>query len=118
MTLNDWIADIERNLEGIVFFSVGACPGCESCYGFSGVDAADPDNPTEDEQDMANESHFSWRSCESCGSGLGGDRHPAHGYLADKSGKATDDLLHLDVCVDCLLFHANGDTPDNLEDEE
>ena len=91
---------VERNLEGLEAFSVGACPGCEAC-GLS-------EDPTEDERDLADEAHFSWSACESCGSSLGGNRHAAH-YLDE------GEIQHLSVCVDCLHFHANGDLPDTWE---
>ena len=32
MTETEYLARIERNLKGVHFFSVGACPGCETCY--------------------------------------------------------------------------------------
>lgn len=49
---------------------------------------------------------FSRYECDSCGSRLGGDRHAAH-LLDDKLG-----VIHLDICTDCLIFHANGEEPD------
>lgn len=91
---------ITRNLEGVEAFSVGACPGCEVCFPWT----VDPHNPTEDEYDAANTSDFSWHSCESCGSTLAGDRHPAHGLI-------DGELHHFSVCADCLFWHANGDEP-------
>ena len=45
------------------------------------------------------------------GSRLGGDRHAAHGL--DQNG----DLVHMDVCIDCLLFLANGDEPSDWRAE-
>jgi hypothetical protein len=82
---------IARHLEGVDCFSVGGCHECEECSG-------------------SEEGHFSWSSCDSCGSSLGGDRFPAHGFVKLGSGKEV--LTHFDVCVDCLLFHANGDEPE------
>ena len=95
---------VEHNLEGVFFFSVGGCPGCESC----GI--------PEGAEDYDVESHFSWSACDSCGSTLGGDRHPAHGVIADSEEDARRDdhpIEHFDVCVDCLMFHANGDEPED-----
>ena len=92
-----FVEDVDRELEGIKFFSVGACPTCDSCGPFDQDDL--------EAYDMANEGHFSWSACDSCGSTLGGDRHAAHGFIGD-------DLHHFDVCVDCLFYHANGDVPE------
>ena len=56
------------------------------------------------------EGSFSWSQCDACGSSLGGDRYAAHGFL-----KGTREIIHLDVCVDCLLYLANGDEPEEWE---
>jgi len=109
-----YIERVETNLKGIRFFSVGACPGCSTCF----EHAEDPENPTESDYDAASESYFSW--CESCGSSLGGDRHPAHGVIADSDEQARQDdhpIEHFAVCTDCLMFHANGDLPEGEEEE-
>lgn len=103
---------IARNLEGCEAFSVGACPGCKTC----GLG----DEPSENEREQAEESHFSWSACDSCGSTLGGDRHPAH-FLIREPGAETlvgAELYHCDVCTDCLFYHANGDEPEAWESEE
>jgi len=101
-----FVDKVTNNLEGVKFFSVGPCPGCETC-GLS-------DNPTEEEYDLASESHFSWSPCDSCNSHLGGDRHAAHGYITFDDG--SEELVHFDVCTDCLLYHANGDVPEEEEE--
>jgi len=105
-----FIDRVEANLEGVQFFSVGPCPGCESC-GLEDVTYADEDPEA---YELASGSHFSWRACPSCGSTLGGDRHPAHGVIAEtvEAAQAKDrDIEHFNVCTDCLMFHANGDIP-------
>lgn len=61
--------------------------------------------PTERERECAEEPSFSWSSCDCCGSTLGGDRYPAHGWL----GKT---LVHLDVCTDCLYYLNYGQLDD------
>ncbi len=61
--------------------------------------------PSQEEMDLAGEAHFSWSACDTCGSPLGGDRHPAHARL--ESGE----LVHLSVCTDCLFFINYGETP-------
>ena len=82
-----------------------ACPECQSSYGM-GEDELDT---AYSNGDVCDEGVFSWRPCESCGSSLGGDRYDAHGLTAD------GEIIHLDICVDCLMLHANGDTPDEWE---
>lgn len=62
-----------------------------------------------DESDCGDEGHFSWSACDCCGSSLGGTRYAAHGL--DSEGN----IVHLDVCVDCLQFIANGEEPENWQ---
>tara|TARA_S200002703_G_scaffold41068_2_gene35727 strand:+ start:212 stop:448 length:237 start_codon:yes stop_codon:yes gene_type:complete len=50
---------------------------------------------------------FSFSECDSCGTRLGGARHAATAYVP-----ATSDVLELEVCTDCLFFHANGEEPE------
>ena len=61
--------------------------------------------PSECERESAEEASFSWSACDCCGSTLGGDRHPAHGWL-DKQ------LVHLSVCNDCLYYINYGQLDD------
>jgi hypothetical protein len=108
---------VDHNLKGVHFFSVGICTGCPTCF----EHAEDPDNPTDEEREASSEGHFSWSECDSCGSTLGGDRYPAHGVIADSEEQARQDdhpIEHFEVCTDCLLYHANGDVPEEEEDEE
>lgn len=99
---------VERNLRGVHFFSVGAMCGCDEC-GLS-------EDATQHEQDCANEGGFSWSSCDSCGSHLGGNRYPAHGIIAETMEAARGaEATHFDVCVDCLMYHANGDLPEDTQ---
>ena len=87
---------VERGLSGYKHESVGISPGCDECPEFD-------------------EAHFSWQSCEVCGASLGGDRYPAH--ACDVNG----DIVHFDVCPDCVQYIANGEEPDSgewIEDED
>jgi hypothetical protein len=56
------------------------------------------------------EPSFSWMDCDSCGSHLGGDRHVAVGLYRDDDGKLQ--TLSMGVCVDCAMYHANGELPE------
>ena len=99
---------IEVELKGIHAVSSGGilpdCPECdqsirEACNGECGGD---------DVCYCADEPSFSWSRCESCGSTFGGDRFNAHGIITE-----TDNLIHFRMCVDCVMFHANGDEPED-----
>ena len=70
------------------FLSVGHCPSCPDC-----VDI---------DLDMGEEGFFSWQACDYCHSTLGGMRYPAHGRDAD------GEIVHVDVCVDCVFNIAYG----------
>ena len=99
---------IANNLEGIAFFSVGACPGCDECRSDYGYDAQAEFDRAYESGDVCDEGSFSWQSCDSCGSSLGGNRYDAHGFI-------DGDLYHFSVCSDCLFYHANGDLPEQWE---
>lgn len=53
------------------------------------------------------EPYFSWRSCECCGSHLGGNRHDANGYIP-----ATGDIWEGSVCDDCIYYAEYGQLDD------
>lgn len=139
---------VERNLKGVHFISVGACPGCaecgladrvcSECSGTSTVfvpssnllqgdeievachacAGAGKFKATELECETAGEGHFSWLPCDGCGSGLGGQRFPLHGVVADTMDEAREadkEITHFDVCVDCLMYHANGEEPETWQ---
>jgi DnaJ-class molecular chaperone len=92
-TLQEWLEDIEHQLEGVEAFSVGGSDRCEDC------------------NEHGEEEEFTNRDCESCGTGLAGGRHAAHGIIDGT-------VYHFMVCPDCLFFHANGDIPERLESDD
>jgi hypothetical protein len=80
------------------------CPCCPSLD--------DWDGDTERYYDEASEPYFSRSPCDSCGSHLGGHRYAAHSF----DGEPTwENLIHWDICVDCLFFFANGEEPTEWE---
>lgn len=96
MTESEYLAAIDHELKGVDHFSVGTTYLCDEC---------NPDELDEDEDlNIYDEGSFSWRACDSCGSSLGGDRYAAHGDI-------NGELTHFAVCVDCMIYHANGDLP-------
>ena len=100
--MSDFEQAFEQQTAGLDYLSAGACPGCADC----GLEV----DHTDDEYDMANEGHFSRSWCDTCGSRFGGDRYPAHANLAE-----TGELVHLDVCTDCLMYMANGEEPETWQ---
>lgn len=77
-----------------------ACHACDLCDGAGHVE--DPDNPEAE--------------CDLCRSSLGGARHAAHAWTHRDSPGENDppngDLIHLDVCVDCLAYMDTGALPE------
>ena len=89
-----WPERVHRYCEGLPLAVGNAHEYCDQC------------ESVEEE-----ESHFSWSACDSCGSRLGGDRLAAH--AVDKESN----VYHYDICPDCAMFHANGELPDNPEND-
>ena len=56
---------------------------------------------------------FSSSQCDSCGSRLAGSRQAASGILdAAHVKQGAAQIIDMSICVDCALYHANGDLPD------
>ena len=57
---------------------------------------------------------FSWSQCDGCGSTFGGARYGASGLIPRVGATIADgaDTITLSVCVDCVMFLANGEEPD------
>ena len=96
---------IDSNLAGIDHVATGLASCCGECCSAFGLDEDEMREGCETGA-IFDEGGFSSSGCDSCGSNLAGDLFAAHGF--DKH----DDVIHLDICVDCLLFHANGDEPE------
>ena len=89
----------------------GAAKSCDDCANHLTREEKDA-LPDEDWQAF-DEGSFSWAPCDSCGTTLGGDRHAAHAWQQATADNRLGDLCHVDICTDCLLFHANGDQPES-----
>lgn len=87
---------VERNLQGLRGLVHGLAHQCPECPEATG----DPDTDSE----LATIT-FARGCCDSCGSGLAGSRHTMHAW-DDHGG-----MYHLEVCTDCLMYHANGELP-------
>lgn len=90
---------VAHYLDGL-HVATGAAPGCEACG------LADVDSMEDPRYDLAGEPSYSKSQCDSCGTMMHGDRHPAHG--TDAEGR----IYHLDICTDCLFYLANGQEPE------
>lgn len=97
-------AAVERNLHGLERVSTGICPGCEDC----GL----PYQCSEHELELAGEPCFSHFDCDCCGSGLAGNRYPAHGLLSFSGSGRESRMIHLNVCEDCLYYLNYGKLDD------
>ena len=99
----------QRGLEGLRAESSGFLAECDECrdnHDFCCVHSA---KAAVEAGDSLSEGSFSWEPCDICGSHLGGDRFSAHAL--DDDGQ----IIHLEVCTDCVMFMANGELPDNWE---
>ncbi len=61
------------------------------------------------EPDDIGEEEFSVSDCDSCRSSLSGGRSVAHGM----GPEGDNNVYHVLYCVDCVMFHANGDLPES-----
>jgi hypothetical protein len=79
---------------------VGPTNLCTECVSAFGTDV---------QEEMIDEGGFSYQNCDCCGSELGGDRFSAHSLTSNNP--ATADIIHWDICVDCLHYLANDELP-------
>ena len=103
-TTKEYLEAITHNFPDHHDISPGACPGCETC----GLE----EDCSQEQLDMMSEGSFSWRACDCCGSTLGGNRYPAHWLDENK------EIMHEEICHDCVLYLANGDLPLDLEEAD
>jgi hypothetical protein len=100
---------VAKNLEGIEFVSTGISPGCPECakdLGFKSVRAL---RRAYEQGGVADEPYFSRHPCDICGNRLGGDRESWHGVI---DGRVTHFGGSGGACVDCIVYLANGDEPE------
>ena len=95
---SDVAAFFER--EGIDNLSTGhhECPECHVAW-----DDADNCPQCGADRECMDEPYFSWRSCDCCGSHLGGNREHATGY-----NLTTKQIQEYSVCEDCAYYSAYG----------
>ena len=96
-------------------------PPHEDCKHCDGTGEAPLESMTDEDMESWDEGSFVHGvhcPCDSCGSTFGGDRYKAHAIHHEAFGpnaKRPDDVHHIDICVDCLMFHANGDEPEQWQ---
>jgi len=107
--LDPFIRAIADNWPGDWTIAPGISPTCPDCQSDQSYSPREFFSRYESGE-IADEGSFSWQSCDSCGSSLGGDRYAAHAVH-----RKHHEVIHLAICQDCVLFHANGDEPENWE---
>lgn len=123
--MSTYVERVTKNLEGLDAVSTGPCPGCEECadhFGFTDEYNDDGDtiktavvcfDEAYERGEVESEGSFSWSGCGICDSTLGGNLEVWHGV-----SKETGGVLHFDdACVDCVVYLANGDVPEEPEGE-
>ncbi len=100
---------IERNWPDYTI-APGTSHKCDECT--QGVKIGEDDIKTLQTYDKGS---FSWVECDSCGVTLGGSRYNAHAIHKEAFAKQPDNVHHVNICTDCLMYHANGDEPENWE---
>lgn len=106
----DFVKAVERECDGLTGLNVGASAVCPTCLDLYGIEDTGDTDAMQEQLNEFDSPSFSREACDTCGSGLGGDRYCAHGFMKDGN------LIHLDVCVDCVMYFANGDVPDQWGD--
>jgi len=108
-------AAIAHHCDGL-HIATGTAACCSECLSENDIeDTGDIDAMQEELYAIPDEGNFSSAQCDSCGSNLAGDRHTAHGWRQEEKLDSDSNLYHLTICVDCLLFHANGDLPETWQ---
>lgn len=110
--MSDFTEAFAHQTRGVEHISVGRLYSCDdpACGG-------DLDDSLRNASTILDdEGSFSWSRCDGCGSTLGGNRYAAHGVITILMGAGADrpveTMIHMDVCVDCLAYIANGDEPE------
>lgn len=78
------------------------CEQFESFLSREGLNNLSPSDGDKDEE-------FSTSPCDVCRDYYAGQRHHATGY-----NPKSDAVFEYSICVDCLMFCANGDLPEHV----
>ena len=107
--MSQYTKAVERNCKGLKGVNPGSAACCPICLDKFGIEDNGDIDAMQEQIYENEESSFSWHQCDTCGSRLGGDRSNGHGF--DDNGE----VVHLSMCVDCVMFFANGDEPESWE---
>ena len=101
---------VENALLEMKSCSSGVCADCKDCYSDHGRDLG-PESWVDAVKsgEVLGVSEFGTYGCDLCGTYLAGERHAAH-YLNEYDG-----LEHVEVCIDCVMYLAYGDEPEEWE---
>ena len=80
-------------MDKLEFLSTGLCQGCQDCADNYGITVEELGAAID--AGLEEDGHFSWSDCELCGA-IAGTRYTAH-------GKIDGELVHLNVCADCVM---------------
>lgn len=101
-----------KETKGLVNLFVGFIPTCEECLQKHEICCEHMAATLE----ISEEGSFSHSQCDGCSSELGGNRYSAHGICIEDSDFAGE-ILHMDVCEDCVQYIANGEIPEDWRRE-
>ena len=95
--MSQFTQSVDTYCKGLDAVAIG-CRGIECEY-------------AEGDEDHSCEASFSSVQCDSCGSSLAGDRLEAYGLYTEMNCELQ--TIKMDVCVDCAMYHANGEEPED-----
>ena len=112
-----FIATFTRGIDGMRDVSIGgSCPGCPTCMERDGYDDENAHREAWSTGDLiGDEGSFSSARCDICKTTLAGDRYVWHWVSGDPNATPPEPRAiehENDACTDCLMFHANGDLPE------
>ncbi len=105
-----YIDAFNRRTSDLQFLSCGICSKCSDCQ--STFDAGELTLERLIQDGLTDEGGYSRSGCDCCGSSLYQMLYAGHAYV-DLGGKQV--LTHLDLCVDCMLYIANGQLPERWQ---
>jgi len=106
-----FMAAFSNGIKDIHVVSAGFSWNCPECLNNYDICCEHKGEHMYQKGEIVDEGSFSHNACDICGSKLGGNRFSAHGVL-DTDHK---EIVHLEVCVDCIMYMANGDLPEVWE---
>lgn len=108
--MSQYTDSVEESLKDLKGVSTGSCPSCQQCADSLGFDSLKEYDEAREAGKVYEEGSFSWSGCGICGSSFGGNLEPWH-WIDENN-----EILHEnDACVDCVMYLANGDEPEEWQ---